>query len=48
MDCAMQALMHKEFDAAVWLLQQPGGARLDAFADQGTFVLLVCTRICIL
>lgn len=46
MDCAMQALKHKEFDAAVWLLQQPGGARLEVFADQGALVVLVPAPAC--
>ena len=33
---AMQALMFRQWEAAVWLLQQPGGARLDVFADAGS------------
>ena len=36
---ALQALLCGKLDAAVWLLQQPGGARLDVFADWGTYHL---------
>ncbi len=31
-----QALMYGRWDAAVWLLQQPGGARLEFFTENGT------------
>ena len=32
---AMQALLFDQWDAAVWLLQQPGGTKLEVFTEWG-------------
>ena len=44
---ALQALLWSIFDAAIWLLQQPGGARLEVSAKCIATTVSNCSCICL-